>query len=255
MRRYAVISDIHGNLHALEAVLAEIARMGISKIICLGDVVGYGPFPDRCIDLVIKCCSTAIRGNHDDAVINPQLEEEFNGPAKVAIAWSRGVLGPLHLDALCRLREIEHPHESVMCVHDCPVTAATDYVYDTHIAAIAFGGVNTPICLLGHTHVPMVFEAPPSDDSKGQLTARDVVAYVTPDGEPIALAQNRRYICNPGSVGQPRDADPRASFAVLDLDQRTFTVHRRDYDIDAAQLATQQAGLPTVLADRLAIGA
>lgn len=160
MRRYAVISDIHGNLHALEAVLAEIARMGIPKIICLGDVVGYGPFPDRCIDLVIKCCSTAIRGNHDDAVINPQLEEEFNGPAKEAIAWSRGVLGPLHLDALCRLREIEHPHESVMCVHDCPVAAATDYVYDTHIAAIAFGGVNTPICLLGHTHVPMVFEAP-----------------------------------------------------------------------------------------------
>lgn len=255
MRRYAVISDIHGNLHALEAVLAEIARMGISKIICLGDVVGYGPFPDRCIDLVIKCCSTAIRGNHDDAVINPQLEEEFNGPAKEAIAWSRGVLGPLHLDALCRLREIEHPHESVMCVHDCPVAAATDYVYDTHIAAIAFGGVNTPICLLGHTHVPMVFEAPPADDSKGELTARDVVAHVTPDGEPIALAQDRRYICNPGSVGQPRDADPRASFAVLDLDQHTFTVHRTDYDIDAARLATQQAGLPTVLADRLAIGA
>ena len=135
--------------------------------------------------------------------------------------------------------------------HGCRELEA-EYVVSNNFA---FGGVNTPICLLGHTHVPMVFEAPPANDSKGELAAHDVVAYVTPDGEPIALAQDRRYICNPGSVGQPRDADPRASFAVLDLDQRTFTVHRTGYDIDAAQLATQQAGLPTVLADRLAIGA
>ncbi|MHC4415170.1 MAG: metallophosphoesterase family protein [Planctomycetota bacterium] len=254
MNCYAVISDVHGNLHALEAVLARIERLAIHEIICLGDVVGYGPFPDRCIDLVTRYCSTIVRGNHDDALINPNREAEFNGVAREAINWSRGVLGPLHMDALCRFREIEYPHESVMCVHDSPVPAPTDYVHDPHIAALAFGGFSTPLCLVGHTHVPMVFEEPAGAAGR-ELTAADIVAQAPRDGQPIQLAPDRRYICNPGSVGQPRDADPRASFAVLDLDGRTFTVHRIEYDIDAAQLATQQAGLPTVLADRLAIGA
>ena len=252
MDRCAVISDIHGNRHALEAVLAEINRMELAEIICLGDIVGYGPFPDRCIDLVKKCCSTIVRGNHDDAVINPECEAQFNGVAREAIAWSRGVLGPLHLDALCRIREVEYPHESVMCIHDSPVSEPTDYVHDSHIAALAFGGFTAPICLLGHTHIPMVFEAP-ADAS--ELSHADIAAYIPQDGVPISLASDRRYICNPGSVGQPRDADPRASFAVIDLEARTFTVHRVEYDIDAAQLATEQAGLPTVLGDRLAIGA
>ena len=145
MNRCAVISDIHGNLHALEAVLAEINRMELAEIICLGDIVGYGPFPDRCIDLVKKCCSTVVRGNHDDAVINPECEAQFNGVAREAIAWSRGVLGPLHLDALCRIREVEYPHESVMCIHDSPVSEPTDYVHDSHIAALAFGGFTLPM--------------------------------------------------------------------------------------------------------------
>ena len=253
MGRYAVISDIHGNLHALEAVLSRIESMGISELICLGDIVGYGPFPGRCVDLVVKCCSTVVRGNHDDAVINPEREAEFNGPARTAIGWTRGVLGPLHLDALCRIREIEHLNESVMCIHDSPADAPTDYVHDAGIAAGAFGGFVLPICLLGHTHVPVIFEAPV--DCDGALTALDVTTHLPRSGEPVSVGADRRYICNPGSVGQPRDADPRASFAVLDLDEATFTVHRQEYDIDAAQRATVEAGLPTVLADRLAIGA
>ncbi|MEE9212343.1 MAG: hypothetical protein V3U29_06790, partial [Phycisphaeraceae bacterium] len=106
----------------------------------------------------------------------------------------------------------------------------------------------------GHTHVPMVFEAPAANGG-GSLTSREVVAYMPRDGVSIPLDPQRRYICNPGSVGQPRDADPRASFAVLDLAHATFTVHREDYDIVAAQLATEKAGLPTILAQRLAIGA
>ncbi len=254
MHGYAVISDIHANLHALEAVLGRIHEMEIDQIICLGDVVGYGPHPDRCVDLVIRCCSTIVLGNHDEAVINPRREEEFNGPARQAIVWTRSVLGPLHMDAISRLRSVEYPQETVMCVHDSPVDAPTDYVHDPHIAALAFRGLLKPICLLGHTHVPMVFEAP-GPDADHDVTAADVVAYLTPDGVPIPLDPQRRYICNPGSVGQPRDADPRASFAVLDLENRAFTVHRQEYDIDAVQAATQEAGLPTVLADRLAIGA
>ena len=109
MNRFAVISDIHGNLHALEAVLARIRGLGIDQIVCLGDVVGYGPFPHKCLDLVIRYCSITVRGNHDDALINPQRMAEFNGPAREAIAWCHGVLGPLHMNAVCQLREVARP--------------------------------------------------------------------------------------------------------------------------------------------------
>jgi predicted phosphodiesterase len=252
--RFAVISDIHGNLHALEAVLAEIDRLGLHDIICLGDIVGYGPFPGRCVDLVVKCCAMIVRGNHDDAVINPQRLIEFNGPARESISWTRGVLGPLHLNALCRLPQVVRPHKTVLCIHDSPTRAPTDYVHDAHIAAVAFGGFPEAICLLGHTHVPVIFEAR-ADEVPGPLSPQDVITYTPHPGVPVFLGEGRRQICNPGSVGQPRDADPRASFAVLDLDDRTFTIHRTDYDIDAAQIATVEAGLPTVLAERLAIGA
>ena len=253
MGRFAIISDIHGNLHALEAVLAQIDRMELGEIICLGDIVGYGPYPDRCLDLVVKCCSTIVRGNHDDAVINPESLVDFNGPAREAIQWTVGVLGPLHLNALVRLKEVDRLRDSVLCIHDSPIDSPTDYVHDAHIAALAFGGFTEPICLLGHTHVPVVFDAPASNGEV--LTAHEIVTHTPEPGRPIEMGSDRRQICNPGSVGQPRDADPRASFAVLDLDERTFTVHRCVYDICAAQAATQEAGLPTVLADRLAIGA
>ncbi len=253
MSRFAVISDIHGNLHALQAVLARIDRLSVDEILCLGDIVGYGPHPGRCLDLVMRCCSSTVRGNHDEAIINPQREAEFNGLAREAIVWTREALGPLHKDALCRLREVDRPHALVTCVHDCPVRGPSDYVHDSYMAAMAFGGLTTPICLLGHTHVPLVFEAPGAGPA--EVSPADVIAHLTPDGQGIELAGDRRYICNPGSVGQPRDADPRASFAVLDLRARTFTVHRTAYDLEAARLATEEAGLPSVLGDRLAIGA
>ncbi len=253
MSRYAVISDIHGNLHALQSVLMRIDRLELTELICLGDIVGYGPFPDSCIDLVVKHCRVTVQGNHDRAVVDSGYADEFNGPAREVIDWTRQVLGPLHMDALCRLPESDHPNESLLCVHGSPTEAETDYVQDAGIAAQAFGGFSEPICLLGHTHVPMVFEAPA--DAPPVLRAPDVVAYLLQDGVPICLEADRRYICNPGSVGQPRDADPRASFAVLDLEARTFTVHREQYDIGAAQAATERAGLPIVLAERLALGA
>ncbi len=253
MSRYAIISDIHGNLHALQAVLMQIGRLELPEVICLGDIVGYGPFPDSCIDLVVKHCSVTVLGNHDRAVVDPRYADEFNGPAREVIDWTRRVLGPLHMNALCRLRETDCPNDAVTCVHGSPVSGPNDYVYDPHVAADAFSGFSTQICLLGHTHVPLVFEA--TCDAGQEPEARDVVGHLPQDGVPIRLEADRRYICNPGSVGQPRDADPRAAFAVLDLDEGTFTVHRQEYDIASAQLATQRAGLPTILAERLALGA
>jgi predicted phosphodiesterase len=252
MKRYAIISDIHGNVHALRAVLARMAQLDVQEVICLGDIVGYGPSPNECLDLVVKFCSVSVRGNHDEAVIDLRCASQFNGAARLAIHWTHDVLGPLHRDALNRLKYVEHIDDCVTCVHDCPVPAPSDYVHDATMAAMAFSGMTTPICLLGHTHVPLVFE---TDITTGPVSAGDVVTHITCDGVSIPLEPDRRYICNPGSVGQPRDADPRASFAVLDLNDRTFTVHREAYDIAAAQLETQEAGLPNILAERLAMGA
>jgi predicted phosphodiesterase len=265
MSRIAIISDIHGNLHALQAVLARIPEFDVSQIVCLGDIVGYGPFPDTCVDLVVRHCSIIVQGNHDKAVVDPIVADEFNGAAREAIYWTRDNLGPLHLNALNRLPRIayiegasgdgeRHGFASVMCVHDSPMPGPTDYVHDKQVAAMAFRGVETNICLIGHTHVPMVFEAP-TTNAEDALTAPEIIAYLPSDPSPIVLDADRRYICNPGSVGQPRDCDPRASFAILDLEQRNFTVHRQAYDVEAAQLATQRAGLPFVLAERLALGA
>ncbi|MHC5113544.1 MAG: metallophosphoesterase family protein [Planctomycetota bacterium] len=259
MSRYAVISDIHGNLYAFRAVLAAMASLDIEGVICLGDTVGYGPHPGECLDLVVRHCDVVVQGNHDQAVVDPVCADTFNGAAREAIYWTREVLGPLHLNALLQMPVTRRfgPDDSVLCVHDSPCEGPTNYVHDKQIAAIAFRGLvelDAEICLIGHTHVPMVFETP-TVPTANPLSATDLTAYIPSHEVEIDLRPGFRYICNPGSVGQPRDCDARASFAVIDMERRSFTVHRVAYDVAAAQLATQQAGLPTVLADRLAIGA
>ena len=256
MKRYAIISDIHGNIFAFKAVLARMASLNIEEVICLGDIVGYGPHPGDCVDLVVKYCAHVVQGNHDEAVVDPDCADAFNGAAREAVYWTREALGPLHLAALNQLPSVLHtgPDDSIMCVHDSPYPGATDYVHDKRVAGHAFQGVETDLCLIGHTHMPMVFEAS-NENTDAEVTASDITAYIPAHEVEIPLQPGRRYICNPGSVGQPRDCDPRASFAVLDMRERTFTVHRAEYDVAAAQAATQRAGLPTILADRLAIGA
>ncbi len=257
MPRIAVISDIHGNAHALEAVLARIADLNVDDVVCLGDMVGYGPNPGDCLEMVVRHCGVIIQGNHEEAAIDPNQAAMFNGAAKEAILWTRKHMSALHLAALRRLPKSASLGEQVMCVHDNPVPGPTDYIHDKEIAALAFRGVDLPVCLIGHTHVPMVFEAPTLDPDD-TFTAPELIAYLPFNGQPIELEPDRRYICNPGSVGQPRDCDPRASFALLDLDSSgggTFQVMRQDYDIAGAQLASHRAGLPTILADRLALGA
>jgi len=258
MSRLAVISDIHANIHAFRAVLKRIGAVGVDEILCLGDIVGYGAEPGACVDLVVRHCTHTIKGNHDEAAVDPACSHAFNGAAREAILWTRENLTPMHVAALNRLRthhSIPTPcGREILCVHDSPSPGPTDYVHDRLVAAGAFAGVEGWLCLLGHTHVPIVFEAAPHEPGRS-LTARDVTAWIPGDRTPVDLSPDRRYILNPGSVGQPRDCDPRASFAVLDLGARTFTVHRVDYDVAAAQQDTLRAGLPTVLADRLAVGA
>ncbi len=254
MSRYAVISDIHGNRHALESVLRAMADLEIEGIICLGDIVGYGPSPGPCIDLVTKYCDVIVQGNHDEAVVDFKRAAMFNGPARTAIEWTQDRLGPLHLNALNQLQPLAYVDEHVVCIHDNPSPGPSDYVYDQFIAADSFSGFDRRICLLGHTHVPVVYEAP--GRSSEETVRPDEIRVIAPtDREPITFSPKCRYICNPGSVGQPRDADPRASFAVLDLDAMSFTMLRCEYDVVAAQRDSQEAGLPGILAERLAVGA
>lgn len=238
----------------MHAVLSRIAGMDVEGVICLGDIVGYGPFPSECLDLAVRSCMVIIQGNHDQGAVDPDVAGTFNYAAKAALDWTRDKLTPLHLNALIRLPHTVFVDKIVQCVHDNPAPGPSDYVNGPAIAAIALAHMERPICLVGHTHVPMVYSAPESAFT-GDVGLCDVTAVVPGDGVAVSLEPDMRYICNPGSVGQPRDADPRASFAMLDLDAMTFTVHREEYDIDAAQMATQRAGLPFILAERLAIGA
>jgi diadenosine tetraphosphatase ApaH/serine/threonine PP2A family protein phosphatase len=254
MQRLGIISDIHGNVHALTAVLKRLADEGVSEICCLGDVVGYGPDPVACLDLVLQYCDTCVRGNHDSAAFDPDHAPRFNPTAMRALQWTQEQLQPHHLNALIHMPVTNKPHPEVICVHDTPLLGLSTYIYDQFDAACAFPAVEVPICLVGHTHVPVVFSTPnvpdgdPSEPSSVTMTRLE-------DGVPVDLPVNMRFICNPGSVGQPRDADPRASFAVLDMDLRTFTMHREPYDIDAVHASTKAAGLPAVLAERLYQGA
>jgi diadenosine tetraphosphatase ApaH/serine/threonine PP2A family protein phosphatase len=259
MTRYAVISDIHGNLPAFQAVLGRIAEVGVDRIICLGDIVGYGPRPAACLELVARHCHDVVRGNHEEALLDPRISAGFNGAARAAIAWTARRLTPAHRRWVSDLPAMieSGPDGSVLCVHDSPVPGPTDYVHDRAVAAVAFRGVNTPVCLVGHTHVPVIFETGDPDPST-PLTASNLIRHRVNDGTPIELESTSRAICNPGSVGQPRDGDARASFATIDFlpgDRRAFTVHRVMYDVDAARRELEAAGLPGVLGERLAIGA
>ncbi len=254
MNRLAIISDIHANAQALEAVLKRIDAIGVDATLCLGDVVGYGGSPGACIDQLRERRIQTVRGNHDDAALDRSQCFDFNAAARAAIFWTRTELTASQRAWLQGLPTRWAAAQSVMCIHDSPLPSVVSYLHDSAGAARAFAGAEMAITLVGHTHVPYAFETC-SLCPQDQLGKNDVEATVLRDGHSVVLNPGCRYILNPGSVGQPRDSDCRASFAVLDMIESTFTVFREMYDIAGAQLATRKAGLPMVLAERLSIGA
>lgn len=253
MSRYGVISDIHSNAHALMAVYDRLGEMKVDKIICLGDIVGYGPAPAQCLDLVLDYCHEVVRGNHDEAALDPNLGKYFNDAALAALNWTRNQLGPRHLIALSHMKIHIRLGDALLLVHDTPALNGA-YVHEVEHAVVAFESHVEGICLHGHTHLPTVFST-----NQGKATADNITFQIPTDGEAIVLDPTQRHLCNPGAVGQPRDSDPRASFAILEHttpeEEAIFTVHRTEYDITAAQEATEKAGLPVILADRLSMGA
>jgi diadenosine tetraphosphatase ApaH/serine/threonine PP2A family protein phosphatase len=243
--RYAVLSDVHANLEALEAVLADLAPRRPDAVLCLGDFVGYGPDPVACVERLRPLLQGAVVGNHDLAAVESQdaLAARFNPYAYEAVLWTRR-----QLTASVRAYLQGLPHritlDGILCVHGSVRDPIEEYILDTETARASFGAAAFDLCLVGHTHIPVVFIQ----------TGAAVVAEPLPAGRPLRLHPGRRYILNVGSVGQPRDGDPRAAYLWLDTDAREAVLVRLDYPLARTQQKMRTAGLPGVLAERLAYG-
>ena len=249
--RYAVLSDIHSNLEALTAVMDALASERIDRCLCLGDVVGYGADPSACLTRLTTSHATVVGGNHDVACLGKLDLGWFNETARRAILWTRDHLSFADLDTLRRWPLIETAAPCTLVHGSLTRPERFEYLVDLAQVVDTLTACRTLICLAGHTHVPCVIEFDRSRRVATRiLTTSDELSRIAFRDEPHAV----RYLVNPGSVGQPRDGDPRASFAVIDLTERTMTIRRVSYDIAAAQRKIRQAGLPEFLAERLAVG-
>ncbi len=238
---FAVISDVHSNLEALQAVLADIRSRGIKEILFLGDAVGYGPDPDDVVKLLRKHCKVLLAGNHDWAVIDYTPVEYFNEYARKAVEWTRDVIDDETFEALKEFKLIKVlKDKNLFCVHSTPKEPDSwNYILTLYDAEINFHYFEQQICLIGHSHRPVIIERLPTGEL---LTYRDSTE----------INKTSRYIVNVGSVGQPRDGDPRAAYAVL-TDEKVEII-RIPYDIKSTQKKMQQYGLPEILIERLERG-
>jgi predicted phosphodiesterase len=241
--RVAILSDVHGNRHALEAVLADVSTEGVDAVWCLGDLVGYGADPNACVTLARERCSIILAGNHDLAVTGGISLEEFSRGAALAAHWTREAIEaePLaFLDSLAPQGEAE----GVGLYHASPRDPIWEYVLSAMLADLCLDAQPERIGLIGHSHVALSFSRQPGGEASGVQREPGEVADLT-TGE---------WLLNPGSVGQPRDGDPRAAWLLLDTVAWTATWRRTEYDVAGAQAAIRAAGLPGSLADRLGYG-
>lgn len=239
----AVISDIHANLPALETVLAEIDEHGIDEVWCLGDAVGYGASPNECLDLLKERCSILLAGNHDLAALGAIDISTFSPSAAEAALWTREQLNPASLDLLRELRgHASTPLEEVGLYHASPRDPVWEYVIDSDLAEDVLDVQAERVCLIGHSHIALYF-------TRMDELSR-IASELAPDGTVRNLTAGK-WLVNPGSVGQPRDGDPRASWIELDSETMSAHFHRVEYPVDTAAEAIRDAGLPPHLADRL----
>ena len=241
--RILIISDIHSNSAALRVVLEAAGEQGYDRVWCLGDVVGYGPAPNDCITEVRDLEALCIAGNHDWGALGKIPLEDFNRDAQAASLWTRDQLTPESMSYLEEQPKIQVEGDFTLA-HGSPRFPIWEYVQLPSIAAANFAHFETLYCLVGHTHVPVVFRA---------LDARSVEMFFPQLDSPLTLGEER-LIVNPGSVGQPRDGDSRASYALLDCRANTIQFQRVEYPIGYTQARMQDAGLPPRLAARLTFG-
>ncbi|HSD28663.1 MAG TPA: metallophosphoesterase family protein [Vicinamibacteria bacterium] len=244
--RYLILSDIHANHEALSAVLAHVKRKRWDKAIVLGDLVGYGANPNQTVDLVRRLKPlVAIRGNHDKVCSGIEDGEMFNRVALQAAMWTRRKLTPSNLRWLRSLPEGPVVVDGAFAVaHGTPIDEDA-YIFGEIEALNVFRQTAFPLCFFGHSHFPVVFGLSPEAIQ---------TVLTSPPSFRFRLEPGVRYLINPGSIGQPRDGIPLASFAMFDSDTRTVAVYRLPYRIERAQRKILDAGLPRPLADRLSLG-
>jgi predicted phosphodiesterase len=244
--RYLIISDIHANLTAFKTVLDDAGTLGedYDFVWCLGDVVGYGPDPNECVELLRTMPHLCLAGNHDWAALGRLDVRSFNSDARRAVTWTRDTLTA---DNLAYLEAL--PTTFVLgnftLAHGSPREPVWEYILDPLIASLNFPHFETPYCLVGHTHTPVTF-----------IQAEDAIEteMVPPSYDDPVTLNGKRQIINPGSVGQPRDQDPRAAYAFLDMEQGTFEHKRIAYDIEDVQGRMRGHDLPERLIERLKHG-
>lgn len=242
--KYGILGDIHANLSALDAVLVEFEREAVDHVISVGDVVGYGAAPSECIDRVRQIGATVVKGNHDAACVHEIDIAYFNRYAREAVEWTRTVLNDEENQWLAALPMVSH-------LEHCSVAHGTlhkpelfDYIQSTTDADPSLDAMHLPVCFVGHTHVPV---------SLLRLRGEpDRTAYTFDTS--IDLSESERALINVGSVGQPRDEDPNAAYALFDSEANTIAIRRVAYDIDRESARIRNAGLPPMLADRLYLG-
>jgi diadenosine tetraphosphatase ApaH/serine/threonine PP2A family protein phosphatase len=243
--RILIVSDIHANFVALEAVIQDASSF--EQIWCLGDIVGYGPQPNECIDRLREFDIISLVGNHDLGVVGKAGLWDFTPDAQEIIFWTRHWLSTSNLDWLNSLsgmtRLVEH---GVTLVHASPRDPLWEYIVTRETAKDNLDFIETPFCLNGHTHQPIIFRKP--------WDGLKVLEERLPVNSPVRLLAHDRMFINPGSVGQPRDEDPRAAYALLDLDTMTLTHRRVLYDVSATQKLMKQAKFPNRLIRRLRFG-
>ncbi len=234
--KIAIVSDIHGNLEALTKALELIDEIGVDEMVCLGDVVGYGPDPDDCVNIIRERSKVVLMGNHDYAVLDTDSTENFNPVAKQAVFWTQNHLSKDNLEYLRQL-PYKFTSDDILFVHSTPNEPEKwDYIFNWDDALEQFEFLKEKLCFVGHTHIPQIFYP----DASMPLTEN--------------LRKEDKYIINVGSVGQPRDGNCQLSFGVFDTDEWRYEQVRSDYDVQQTSQKIRDRGLPVFLADRLLRG-
>ncbi len=241
--RVLVISDVHSNYTALEAVLCDAGQ--VDETWCLGDLIGYGPDPNMVVERVRELPGlTCMLGNHDAAILGRMELAAFNGDARRSLTWTANVLTADNMDFLRSLPHATGVRDGVTLAHGSPRDPVWEYVLNTLAARLNFEHFSTPFCFVGHSHIQSLFHLDKKTDR--------VSTALTRVGQPMVLKP--RSIVNPGSVGQPRDRDPRAAYALYDTESNAWEARRVEYDIAAVQQRIREASLPEKHAVRLAEG-
>jgi predicted phosphodiesterase len=245
--KIAVISDIHGNLEALSSVVLDIRSRGVERIVCLGDVVGYGPNPNECIELVESECDYSLVGNHEAAIFDALIIQEFNDYARYAIEWTRDNLNSKSLNFINSL-PIMMVDDVFTAVHATPYEPQLwYYIASMDDALFNFNFFKTKFCLIGHTHVPGII-AMGSPESNISILPQKTLCYAK------EFSEKARFIVNVGSVGQPRDKNSKACYVIIDTDKKELSFLRISYDVALYQRKMHAIGMPDFLVNRVADG-